>query len=441
MRLFPFSAAVFSVFSWGHPAFAQAPKNFEPAPEAEPVFDAEPAPEVQVPAPPEPSPPVEPVREPTPLEPHRPAREPLWIDPPIPRLAPAYVQACPSRPAVSPPQVSPTSPADADTSADWLRLQSGEWLKGTINRLREGALDFTSTSVGNQTLGWDSVVELRSSRRLIYVHSDRSTAVGPARLQDGRLTVQQTSGPRSMSQREVLSIVPEKTAELSKWAFRATLGVGARLGNTSSIDYLSFARLSRVDAYSRIVSEYNGAYGTVSDTENTNKHRGNSGWDLFVSPAFYVTPLSGEAVYDRFQNLALRWTLATGFGARALRLAAFTMKTDLGFGFLQNNYNSVEAGQPRTTQGAFARPGIQINGALAGNLAFEVQWQSSIVVTNLPYTFHHGAARLSVGLVGILSLDLSAVYDRQETTVTGADGVTPRRDDIAMALGFGIDLH
>jgi hypothetical protein len=358
--------------------------------------------------------------------------------PPAPDVEPEN----PAEPATNPAPVRTerADPSDADPSSDWLKLSSGEWFKGSLNRMREGQVDFTSATAGNLSLAWADVVELRSSRALVFVKFDRTTVTGPSRLSDGELTVLSDRGVEKLVPGDVLSIVPSKRTELSRWAFLASVGLAGRSGNTQSVNYTAYARLSRVDAYNRLVFDYTGAVGVLSGVPNTNKHRGTGTWDLFVSPIFYVTPLSSEAVFDEFQNLALRWTAASGFGARALRLASLTLKTDLAGGFLQNNYVSVLAG-PSQTQGAFVRPGLQVTGSITSSINFEVQWQSSIVVTQPAYTFHHGMARLSFAVFEKFTLDWSTIYDRQETTVTGADGVTPKHDDIAISLGFGVDLH
>ncbi|HSC86299.1 MAG TPA: DUF481 domain-containing protein [Polyangiaceae bacterium] len=349
---------------------------------------------------------------------------------------------CPPAP-VGAPRVDTTvlDPTESDGEADWIQLASGEWLQGTLERMREGSLDFTSTTLGKLTVAWDSVTVLRSRRRMIFVRSNRTTVTGTAHLANGLLVVRTDSGTRIVDKAEILSIVKAKTNELSRWAFLVTLGLAGRTGNTETLNYTAYSRMSRVDAFNRMVAEYTGAFGRASGVDNTNKHRGTASWDLFVSPIIYVTPISGELVYDQFQNLGLRWSAASGFGARALRLASLTLKTELATGFLQNNYVTVAAGEPAQTQGAFVRPGLQVNGALAPTLGYELQWQSSIVVTEPAFTYHHGAARLSFALFGKATADLMAVYDRQETTVTGADGVTPKRDDLSLSLGFGIDLH
>ena len=71
-------------------------------------------------------------------------------------------------PAVAQEGESWRPPPPDENAWDWIRLNSGEWLGGTIEGLRDRNLEFDSDELGLQKLDWTDVAELRSPRTLTY---------------------------------------------------------------------------------------------------------------------------------------------------------------------------------------------------------------------------------------------------------------------------------
>lgn len=330
--------------------------------------------------------------------------------------------------------------SSGDTKSDWILLDTGEWLKGETLRMRNEEVVFVSAGLGERTIGWSKIARYRSFRTMVYVFDDRSALAGEAELRDGILVIRQGEQLRRVEKGALLSIVPNKETELSKWAFRATAGARSRLGNTTSADYTAFARLTRTDRLSRLWWEYNGAYGTVSGEENTNKQRGDFAIDLFLSSLFFVTPVSSEALYDKFQNIAFRWVLASGLGVHAIKIPGFKLDTKFALGYMRHDYSSALFGFSQSTEGAFFRPGIDLNWALSSSLALELQWQSTVVFTAWQRTFHHASSRLKINLTKVVQLDVSAIFDRQESPIPTAAGRIPDKNDLALSLGLGVEF-
>ena len=66
-----------------------------------------------------------------------------------------------------------------DTS-DWLRLTSGEWLKGEVHRMREKDIEFDSDKLDLLTFSWSKVSQLHSPRVNTYVFEGRLDVEGRA---------------------------------------------------------------------------------------------------------------------------------------------------------------------------------------------------------------------------------------------------------------------
>ena len=81
-----------------------------------------------------------------------------------------------------PPMMRPSRapPAFDPKKYDWIRLTSGEWLKGEILSMRDNKFEFDSDEMDEQNFDWEDIAELRSSRKYTYVLTDRKSLIGTA---------------------------------------------------------------------------------------------------------------------------------------------------------------------------------------------------------------------------------------------------------------------
>ena len=81
------------------------------------------------------------------------AEEPAAAEPPV--------SAEPETPVVPEEPPAPSErwrpPAPDPKSFDWLRLNSGEWLKGEIDRMRDETLYFDSEELDNLKVDWEDI--------------------------------------------------------------------------------------------------------------------------------------------------------------------------------------------------------------------------------------------------------------------------------------------
>ena len=61
---------------------------------------------------------------------------------------------------------------------DWIKLTSGEWLKGEVKTYNKEKLDFESDELGDLTLDWDKVEELVTENLFTIRLNDRTTRTG-----------------------------------------------------------------------------------------------------------------------------------------------------------------------------------------------------------------------------------------------------------------------
>ena len=328
-----------------------------------------------------------------------------------------------------------------DTKFDWIRTTSGEWLKGELKNLRDETLTIDSDEFDMQDLDWEDISDIHSPNRFIYVLKDGSIFTGPAELAAGKLIVETKEGSRIFDRHRLMTIVPEHESELSKWSFKLTVGATASYGNSEVIDYSAYSRLRRESAFHRGTLEYNGAYGLVSTEENTNKHRGNAIWNIFVSPVFYITPYYGELLYDKFRNIEYQSLTATGAGLHAIKAKSLTLDVDLSGGYIAAQYITTESADEKREQGWVAIPRIVFEWDITNDVEFELEWKTVLRIDDIKRSFHQGTSRLEIDITDAFDFDVSADYSRQESPVANEAGDVPKKDDLKVTVGIGLEFE
>jgi hypothetical protein len=114
----------------------------------------------------------------------------------------------------------------------------------------------------------------------------------------------------------------------------------------------------------------------------------------------------------------------------------------MAVGYGSTTYHSVfpDDGE-RRRHGAIGMPQLTIEWEIVRDVELDLNWATMMVMTHIAWTYHRGTARFSVDLNDIFNLELSAVYERQESPVMNAEGELPEKDDLEVMLALGIDIN
>jgi len=330
-------------------------------------------------------------------------------------------------------------PPPAADEWDWIRLKSGEWLKGEIKSMREKSLEFESDELDELTLDWSDVAELRSPRRITVTFEGRTSLTGPVEIDRREVRVGGTT-PRTEARARLVSIAPEGETEWKRWSGDIGFGLTARAGNTDQVETTANIRLQRQTAFSRVIVDYLANYGRLAGEENVNNHRAHARWDLFLSRKWYATPASIEYFRDPFANIEGRLTPGASLGYHVVDTDDLTWDVGLGAGWRFTRYGSVAPGEDdRESTGAILlSTGAEYD--LTKDIELSLDWQAQVGVERIEDTNHHLVAKISVDLPRNLELDVSFTWDRIGNPRTDSDGRTPERDDFRITVGLGWDF-
>ena len=343
---------------------------------------------------------------------------------------------------MAPPMMTPSQvpPAYDRKKYDWVRLTSGEWLKGDVISMRNEKFEFDSDEMDEQDFDWEDIAELRSSRKYTYVLTDRTSLIGTALITDKEVVISVNGEDRVLKRADLMSIIPAGERERDRWDGKMSLGLAFRRGNTNQTDLTYQAYVRRRDALTRIRLDANGAIGEVDDEQTVNNHRTTFKIDLFVSPRFYITPLSIILYHDRFQNIDIQITPSAGGGYHALKKKKAEIDLELAAGYQFTRFISVEEGADQDNGTGAIIPRIRIETDPLKDVDLDFLYQAGITVPDPDGTTMHGEVIISIEITKIFDLDVSWIWDRVQSPEPAEDGTVPEQDDVKLTVGIGIDF-
>ena len=331
-------------------------------------------------------------------------------------------------------------PEPSPETMDWIKLKSGEWLRGNIDLIRDDMLYFDSDKLDDLEIDWADIAEIRSPQVLTYTFIKGGVVTGTCMMRDGKVKIDTGTGVREFERSDLLSALEGNPRELNYWSFKATMSVIARAGNSEQADAATFLRLRREATRSRFDIEYTGNMGSVSKQQNVNNHLFSATSNVFMSKRLFVTPAAVQYFADKFQNIDYRATIGAGVGYYLWRQSKFDWFLQLGGAYQSIQYLSVQEGQDQRTDNGAVIPILSIEWDITSDIEFEFNYNSQIGVPDTKNAFHYLFTVLSIELSDYLDLDTSIQWNHNENPVADADGNVPKRDDYRLAVGIGVDI-
>ena len=323
---------------------------------------------------------------------------------------------------------------------DWLRLTSGEWLKGKIKRMREEDIEFDSDKLDLVKFTWDKVDQLHSPRINTYVFDGKIDLVGRAVVTKDKVLVETTEGVEARPRVALLSIVEGEPRERNWWSTRLSAGFSGSAGNTNQGQLNAHWDLARADQRTRTEVSYDGTFGFANNEETVNRHLGKAFNKLFISRRFYYVPVTSEFLNDRFTNLKFRATPATGAGVHLFDTKKVEWDVGSALGYQYTDFLSTEAGAENPQNDGFISFSTYADIDFTDDVELEIEWRSNVVYTQIGLTNHIGKANFSVEVTEIFDLETTFKFYRTEDPPPRADGTVPKKNDYEVIVGLALEI-
>lgn len=343
--------------------------------------------------------------------------------------------------------IGPTYIIEFGDTFDWVRMVSGEWLKGDMKRMRDDNLEFDSDKLGMQNIDLGDVTHIHSPVVNTYVFDDRISATGRAVVTPDRIIVETIDGTRTFPRSELESIVAGGEREKDWWSMKLRFGLTLNKGNTDQLTYDILFSTRREDRMTLLDLSYNTTFGRTGGVQNVNRHLGEEDFKVFVSSRWFVTPLFGQLFNDRFQNIQFRATPAAGAGVHIIDVPKVKWDFQTGVGYQYLNFKDVAAGESNPQNDAFIPLFTYADFDITGDIDLTVSWLTNLVVTTIGNTNHTGKADLAIELTSVLDLDIAFLFLRTENPAPApppAAGDPPpdpiRKNDYQLVVGISLVL-
>ena len=344
--------------------------------------------------------------------------------------------SCPAAAQESPRWVPPEP---TESRWDWIKLVSGEWLKGELDQLRDEVVHFDSDKLDDLEIDLEDVSLMRLGRLHAYRFDGRRIVRGTAELRGNIIRVRSTDGEVTEYERkELINIVSGRGNELDRWSLELGASLSARSGNTDQQDYSGNARLARDTPLTRWASTYRGSFSRVDGTKTENNHRVTSAWDYFVTRYFFLTP-NFEYYTDEFQNIDVRLTPGFTVGYQLLDRPWIEWTVAGGAAFQQTLFDTSTTGAD-SAQDFVNLFDTRLDLDLPRDVELENSYRLQLVVTDLDKTNHHAESVLSFEIWDPIDLDVTFIFDRVEKPISDDNGDTPKSNDYRLLVGLSIEF-
>ena len=340
-------------------------------------------------------------------------------------------------PAEKPRTGSPFEPVLPDKDAkDWVKMKSGEWLRGEITVLRDKTLEFDSEEFDELNLEWKKVAELRSPRKVTVTFEDFTTETGSLLIRGDKILI----GNKEYDRSSLLSIVPGEPKESNYWSGKFSFGVSVRRGNVNQTDSNARLFVRRRGPYNTLTFEYTHYFSNVESANTADNQRFTARWDRYLSRKWFLTPLALELYRDPFQNTKLRTMPSASVGYHLFDTGKVMWDLSLGLGYRATTFYSVAPGEPDSDTTAAIVPGTRLEIDLTKKLEFDLDTSAQIGVPDTQDTNINFLATLSFEFTKDFDLDLSLQWNRVGQPSADSDAETPDQDDVKLTFGIGWDF-
>lgn len=322
---------------------------------------------------------------------------------------------------------------------DWLKLTSGEWLKGEIKVLYDSDFEFDSDKLGLLNLDWDDIAEIRSARVLSVRFSDGSEGVGQVLMRDDKVSFNGVQ-VENYSANTIMSMAAGEPKESNYWSAKVTLGGNFKRGNTTENIFDGNVDLKRRTNDSQFKLNYLATLRQLDGVETENSHRLSSSYDVFLTPQFFWRPIFAEYYRDEIQNISHRATLGLGVGYHIMDTDRTSWEVSGGPGYQYTRFVSVAEGENNPEGSALMMLETVWDYEFSSDIDFNALYNIQLTNDASGQYKHHAVAGVDYELTDALDFNISFIWDRTEKPQRDESGELPKQNDTRMTVGIGYEF-
>jgi len=320
---------------------------------------------------------------------------------------------------------------------DWVLLNTGEWLKGTIEGIRNDRMDFDSDKFDDVQLKMEDVVRTYSVMVNTFVLTEQRVVVGVGEFFPDSVEIKTKSGKYSYPREELLSLVMGDRNERKLWSGKANVGISSSSGNTNQMTANIQASIRRRGAFLRLDSSYYGNFGQARGVTNVRNQQLSLQADLFIRDRFFLIPVVFEYYTDEFSNIDFRIRPGSGMGYQIAQSSDLEWDITALAQYQRLDFVSVLPGQNSNSESFAVSVANHTSWDITDDLSLDTDYTLTLPTTSLSNPDQQAIITLAVDITKYLSLTSTLNWTRVGNPQEQADGTVPEQDDISISFGFG----
>lgn len=325
---------------------------------------------------------------------------------------------------------------------DWLKLKSGEWLKGDIISMYDDELEFDSDEFSEITFDWEDVEELRSrfDQRIRFASGE--VKQGFLIVKDEHLILISEGKENHYPMSELLSITSSAEDRSKLWDGKISFGIDANSGNVKQLDYLINLAVKRRTPFTRLNVNfiYNYSQSTVEDEKNviTDMNRLTANLDWFYNYHIFLRMLDYEHYSDLQQNIKARDTVGFSAGYHIVQNKRMEWDVTIGPSFQTTSYYNT-ADDANQKSGVLA-VSTEFDYSFSNRMDFIFDYQIQFVEKNSGKRNSYLKTGIEYDIHNDLEVDLIFSLDRIAEPVSIRNTSAPESNDYQLILSVGYNF-
>ena len=322
---------------------------------------------------------------------------------------------------------------------DWLKLTSGEWLKGDIVVMYDDELEFDSDQFGKKIFDWEDVEELRSRYDQQIRFANGQVKRGFLIISNNHIVLISDGKEEHYPLTELLSISPSAEKRKNLWNGKVSLGIDINRGNTKQLDYSARIKLERSTPYTRLKTDYIFNYSKSTELETdrviSNNSRFSASIDWFYNKYIFFRMLDYEYLSDLQQNINSRNTLGLSIGYHLFNNKRLEWDITLGPSYQKTDYNLLT--DPTNQQSGVIAFASALEYKFSSKINFLIDYQLQFVQRESGKRNTFFKALVEFDLSDKFDVDLGFYLDRIASPVQSAEVTTVKPNDYKLMISLG----
>jgi hypothetical protein len=329
-------------------------------------------------------------------------------------------------------------PGVGTDGADWVRLKSGEWLRGELKYIQNKEVEFDSDEMDQQTLKLKDVSQVYPAHRMFTQFEDRKPLFGRVVISN-ELVMVGGEEPLTQNRDRLIGITPSGgRTGIRDWSGNASLGLSLQSGNNHQTTLSTSAELARRTPNTTLQLDYLGNYSEANGVQSANNERVNGIYDIRLNKDWFVRPAQLEYYQDPLANIAYRLSGGVGAGYYIFDRTGLEWQVSGGPSVQYTKFSTVETGQDDSSTTGAGLLNSYFKADITSRLTFIQSWQSTFTRREAGQYFHHTVTTLEFEIKRHLNLDASFIWDYLANPQSKSDGTTPQKSDEYLTVGFGV---